>query len=81
MIPAALIYWQEVLKLKIKIINMNLCSIGRDIHMFIKNRKINNKLFNFLLKYQRFGLFFCVRKKMKSLTVDDMNLVISKMKN
>ncbi len=61
--------------------NMNLCSNGRGIHMFTKNKKINDKLFNLLLKFQRFGLFFCVKKKMKSLTVDDMNLLISKMKN
>jgi len=61
--------------------NMNLCSNGRGIHMFTKNKKINNKLFVFLLKLQRFGLFFYVRKKIKSLTVGDMNFLISKMKN
>ena len=61
--------------------NVNLCSNGRGIHMFTKNKKINDKLFNLLLKFQRFGLFFCVKKKMKSLTVADMNLLISKTEN
>ena len=61
--------------------NMNLCSNSRNVHMFTKNKKINNKLFNFLLNFQRFGLFFYVKKKMKSLTVDDMDLLISTMKN
>ena len=60
--------------------NMNFYSNGRDIHLFTKNKKINNKLFNLLLKFQRFGLFFYIRKKMKSLTVDDMNFLISKIK-
>ena len=60
--------------------SMNLCSNGRNIHLFTKNKKINNKLFNLLLKFQRFGLFFYIRKKMKSLTVTDMNFLISKMK-
>ena len=61
--------------------NMNIYSNGRNIHMFTKNRKINNKLFNLLLKFQRFGLFFYVKKKMRSLTVEDMNFLIYKMKN
>ena len=61
--------------------NMNLCSNSRNVHMFTKNKKINNKLFNFLLNFQRFGLFFYVKKKMKSLTIDDMDLLISTMKN
>jgi len=61
--------------------NMNLCSNSRNYHLFTKNRKIYNKLFNLLLKFQRFGLFFYIKKKMKSLTVDDMNFLISKMKN
>ncbi len=61
--------------------NMNLCSNGENFHLFIKNRKINNKIFNFLPKLQRFGLFFYIKKKMKSLTVDDLNFLISKMKN
>jgi len=63
--------------------NMNISSNGRNIHILIltKNKKINNKLFNLLLKFQRFGLFFYVKKKIKSLTVDDMDLLISIMKN
>jgi hypothetical protein len=61
--------------------DMNLYSNGGYIHMFTKNRKINNNLFNFLLKFRRFGLFFYVKKKMKSLTVEDMNFLISKIKN
>ena len=60
---------------------INLCTNGRGIHMFTKNRKINNRLFNFLRKLQRLGLFFYVKKKMKSLTVADMNLLISKTEN
>ena len=47
----------------------------------IGNRKINNKLFNLLLKFQKFGLFFCIKKKMKSLTMKDMNFLISKMED
>lgn len=61
--------------------NMNLCSNSRNYHLFTKNRKITNKIFNFLLKFLRFGLFFYVKKKMKSLTVEDMNFLISKTKN
>ena len=61
--------------------NMNISSNGRNIHILTKNKKISNKLFNLLLKFQRFGLFFYVKKKMKSLTVEDMNLLISKTKN
>ena len=61
--------------------NMNLCSNSKNYHLFTKNRKINNKLFSLLLKFRRFGLFFYVKKMMKSLTVDDMNFLISKMKS
>lgn len=61
--------------------DMNIYSNGRNIHMFTRSRKINNKLFNLLLKYQRFRLSFYVKKKMKSLTVEDMNFLISKIKN
>jgi len=60
---------------------MNIWSNSRNYHLFTKNRKINNNLFNFLLKFQRFGLFFYVKKKMKSFTIDDMNLLISKTKS
>lgn len=60
---------------------MNLCSNGRNYHLFTKNRKINNNIFNFFLIFQRLGLSFYVKKKMKSFTVDDMNLLISKIKN
>ena len=74
-------YSYRTLKFIAQKYNMNFYSNGRNIHMFTKNRKINNKLFNLLLKYQRFGLFFYVKKKMKSLTVEDMNFLISKMKN
>ena len=61
--------------------NMNFCSNGRNTHMFTKNRKINNKIFNFLLKYQKYGLCFYVKRKTKSLTVTDMNFLISELKN
>jgi hypothetical protein len=74
-------YSYKTLKYVAQKYDMNLCSNGRDIHMLTKNRKINNKLFNFLLKFQRFGLFFYVQRKKKSLIVDDMNLLISKTKN
>ena len=60
---------------------MNLCSNGKNIHLFTKNKKINNNIFNFLLKFQRFGLSYYAKKKMKSFTVDDMNFLISKMRN
>ena len=74
-------YSYKTLKYIAQKYNMNLCSNGRGIHMFTKNRKINNRLFNFLLKLQRLGLFFYVKRKMKSLTVADMNLLISKTEN
>jgi hypothetical protein len=61
--------------------NMNISSNGINIHILTRNKKINPKLFNLLLKFQRFGLFFYVKKKIKSLTVDDMNLLISTTKN
>ena len=74
-------YSYKTLKYIAQSYNINFYSNGNNIHLFTKNKKINNKLFNFLLKFQRFGLFFYVKKKMKSLTVDDMNFLISKMKN
>jgi len=43
--------------------NMNINSNGRNIHILTKNKKINNNLFNFLLKFRRFGLFFYVKKE------------------
>lgn len=73
-------YSYKTLKYIAKKIDMNLCSNGRNYHLFTKNKKISNKIFYFLLKLQRFGLFFYVKKKMKSLTVDDMNFLISKIK-
>ena len=75
------LYSYKTLKYIARKYNMNLCSNGRNFYLFIKNKKINNKIFNFFLKLQRFGLFFYVRKKIKSLTVGDMNFLISKMKN
>ena len=74
-------YSYKTLKYIAQKYNMNISSNGRNIHILTKNKKINNKLFNLLLKFQRFGLFFYVKKKMKSLTVDDMNFLISKTKN
>jgi len=74
-------YSYRTLKFIAQKYNMNLCSNGRNYHLFTKNRKINNKIFNFLLKFQRFGLSFYAKKKMKSLTVKDMNFLISKIKN
>jgi len=74
-------YSYKTLKYVAQKYNMKLCSNRRNYHLFTKNRKINNKLFNLLLKFQRFGLFFYAKKKMKSLTVNDMNLLISKTKN
>jgi len=73
-------YSYKTLKYIAQKYNMNLYSNSRNVHMFTKNKKIRNKLFNFLLKFQRFGLFFYVKKKMNSLTVDDMNFLISKIK-
>ena len=74
-------YSYRTLKCIAKKYDMNLYSNGNSFHLFTKNKKINNKIFNFFLKLQRFGLFFYVRKKIKSLTVGDMNFLISKMKN
>lgn len=74
-------YSYKTLKYIAQKYNMNLWSNSRNYHLFKKNNKINNKLFNFLLKYQKYGLFFYVKKKMKSLTVIDMNFLISKTKN
>ena len=74
-------YSYKTLKYIAQKYNMNINSNGRNIHILTKNKKINNKLFNLLLKFQRFGLFFYVKKKMKSLTVEDMDFLISKMKN
>lgn len=73
-------YSYKTLKYIAKKYNMNLCSNGRNYHLFTKNRKINNKIFNLLLKFQRFGLFFYVKRKMESLTFEDMNFIISKTK-
>jgi hypothetical protein len=75
------IYSYKTLRYIAQKYNMNISSNERNIHILTKNKKINNKLFNLLLKFQRFGLFFYVKKKMKSLIVDDMNLLISKTKN
>jgi hypothetical protein len=74
-------YSYRTLKYVAQRYNINLYSNYKNIHLLTKNRKINNKIFNFLLKFQRFGLFFYTKKKMKSLTFSDMNYLISKMKN
>jgi hypothetical protein len=74
-------YSYKTLKYIAQKYDMNLCSNGRNTHMFTKNRKINNKIFNFLIKYQKYGLCFYAKRKMKNLTVEDMNFLISKMKN
>ncbi len=57
--------------------DMNLCSNNRNLHLLTKSKNINKRKFNFLVKFQRFGLFFWVKRKMKSLTMDDMNFLIS----
>jgi len=74
-------YSYKTLKYIAQRYNMNFYSNGKNIHLFIKNRKISNKIFNFLLQYQKYGLYFYVKRKMKSLTVDDMNFLITKKKN
>ena len=61
--------------------NMNLCSNGGNLHLLTKRKNINNSKFNLLLKFRYFGLFFYVKRKMKSLTMNDMNFLISKTKN
>jgi len=74
-------YSYKTLKYIAQKYNMNIWSNSRNYNLFTKNCKINNKLFNLLLRFQRLGLFFYVKKKMKSLTVEDMNFLISKIKN
>ena len=54
---------------------MNLCSKGKNFNLLTKSKNINNGKFNFLLKFRRFGLFSYVRRKMRSLTANDMNLL------
>ncbi len=61
--------------------NMSFCSDNRNFHLLTKNKSINNGIYNFLLKFQKYGLFFYIKRRIKSLTVDDMNLLISKTKN
>jgi len=58
--------------------NMNLCSNNRNLHLLTKSKNINKRKFNFLVKFQRFGLFLYVKRKMKSLTMDDMNFLKQK---
>lgn len=58
--------------------NMNLCSNNRNLHLLTKSKNINNRKFNFLVKFRRFGLFVYVKRKMKSLTMDDMNFLKQK---
>lgn len=58
--------------------SLNLYSNGANLHLFTKNRKINQRNFNFILKFCDRGLLFYVRKKMNSRTFDDMNETISK---
>lgn len=56
--------------------HLNFYSNGTDMHLF-SPKKINNNLFKMLLKFPRYGLFFIVRKKMKSLTSEDLLVIKS----
>jgi len=61
--------------------NMNLLTNNSSLHLLSKNKNITQRKFNILLKFQGLGLFFYVKRKMKSLTIDDMNFLICNKKN
>lgn len=46
-----------------------------DVHL-LTEKPISSFIFRLLLKASKFGLFFIVKKSMKSLTIDDMNSLI-----
>lgn len=54
--------------------NLNLYSNGKALHLFTE-KKINNSLFNILLKLNRLGLFYIVKKFLKSKTMSDWELL------
>ena len=57
--------------------SLNLCSYGVN-HLFTK-QKMGQNIFRILSKANRFGLSTFVKKRMRSKTFDDMNIVISKL--
>jgi len=63
--------------------NMYLCSNNRNFHLLTKNKNIKNMKFNFLLKLQRFGLFFLCKKENEELNYGgyEFSYFFSKMKN
>lgn len=53
---------------------LNLCSNGVNIHL-LTERKINNFLFRVLIKLNRFGLFYLVKRLNTSRTMQDWKLL------
>ena len=50
--------------------NLNLYSNGKTLHLFTEKR-LNNSLFNFLLKLNRIGLFYIVKRFLNFKTMQD----------
>lgn len=57
--------------------NLNLYTNGSSIHLFTE-KKLSPLIFKVLLKFNRFGIFTLISKKLKSKTIDDMYQVIGK---
>jgi len=54
--------------------NLNLYSNGKTLHLFTE-KKLNNLLFNFVLKMNRLGTFYVVKRFLKSKTMSDWELL------
>ncbi len=54
--------------------NLNLCTNGYSLHL-LTEKKINNNLFNLLLRSNKLGLFYILKRCLKSKTMSDWELL------
>lgn len=67
-------YSLKTLKFIAKKYNLNLYSNGKTLHL-LTEKKINNLLFNLILKLNRFGLFYFTKRLNQSKTLSDWELL------
>jgi len=53
---------------------LNLYSNGKTLHL-LTGKKLNSFLFKYILKFNRFGLFYIIKRFLKSKTISDWKML------
>lgn len=72
-------YSKDTLEFIAKKYKLNLYTNGNGIHL-LTEKKLNNKMFNAILMLDRIGLFYVIKRFIKSKTVLDMYAIIGKIR-